>query len=264
MQLPVRARRKSDINVCVIRTRQGGIGTGMEKTVTKTAKTVEEALELALAELGVEKDQAQVEVLEEDKGFLGLGKKEATVRVTADVADEEDVQEDPEEEDGDVYYGDDETFEGDEASEAEDAAVNFVAEVLSGIGIHGKLDSYREEDVIYITVSGQDCGAAIGRHGETLDSISYLTNLVANRHSEERLRVILDIGGYRKHREEVLINMAHKAANQVLRNKRQYAMEPMNPAERRIVHAELQGVKGVTTHSEGEEPNRRVVVTLEG
>ena len=229
----------------------------MEKTVTKTAKSVEEAVELALQELGVEKDQATVEVVEEDKGFLGLGKQEATVRVTADVEEDE-------EDDGDVYYGDDESFEGDEASEAEDAAVNFVAEVLSGIGIHGKLDSYREEDVIHITVSGQDCGAAIGRHGETLDSISYLTNLVANRHSEERLRVILDIGGYRKHREEVLINMAHKAAHQVLRNKRQYVMEPMNPAERRIVHAELQGVKGVTTHSEGEEPNRRVVVTLEG
>ncbi len=235
----------------------------MEKTVTKTAKTEEEAIELALSELGVEKDQAQVEVLEEGKGFLGLGKKEVTVRVTAEVSDGE-ASADDDEDDGDVYYGDDESFEGDEASEAEDAAVSFVAEVLSGIGIHGKLDSYREDDVIHITVNGQDCGAAIGRHGETLDSISYLTNLVANRHSEERLRVILDIGGYRKHREEVLINMAHKAANQVLRNKRQYALEPMNPAERRIVHAELQGVKGVTTHSEGEEPNRRVVVTLEG
>ena len=232
----------------------------MEKTVTKTAKTVEEAIELALSELGVSKEEAQVEILEEDKGFLGLGKKEATVRVTADV--DEEVSDD--EDDGDVYYGDDESFEGDEASEAEDAAVSFVAEVLSGIGIHGKLDSYREDDVIHITVNGQDCGAAIGRHGETLDSIAYLTNLVANRHSEDRLRVILDIGGYRKHREEVLINMAHKAANQVLRNKRQYALEPMNPAERRIIHAELQSVNGVTTHSEGEEPNRRVVVTLEG
>lgn len=229
----------------------------MEKSVTKTAKSVDEAVELALAELGVDKDQAQVEVLEEEKGFLGLGTKEVTVRVTADVV------EDGEEDDGDVYYGDDESFEGDEAGEAEDAAVSFVAEVLSGIGIHGKLDSYREEDVIYITVNGQDCGAAIGRHGETLDSISYLTNLVANRHSEERLRVVLDIGGYRKHREEVLVSMAHKAANHVLRSKRAYVLEPMNPSERRIVHAELQGVKGVTTHSEGEEPNRKVVVTLE-
>lgn len=231
----------------------------MEKTVTKSAKTVEEAVALALAELGVAQDEATVEVLEEDKGFLGLGKKEATVRVTANV-DEDAVVEDEEEED--VYYGDDESFAGDEAGEAEDAAVGFVAEVLSGIGIHGKLDSYREEDVIYITVNGQDCGAAIGRHGETLDSISYLTNLVANRHSENRLRVVLDIGGYRKHREEVLISMAHKAANHVLRSKRAFVMEAMNPAERRIVHSELQNVNGVTTHSEGEEPNRKVVVTL--
>lgn len=230
----------------------------MEKTVTKTAKSVDEAVELALAELGVEKDQVQIEIIEEEKGFLGIGKKGATVKVTAEV--EEVVEED---DDGDVYYGDDESYEGDEASEAEDAAVSFVAEVLSGIGIHGKLDSYREEDVIYITVSGQDCGAAIGRHGETLDSIAYLTNLVANRHSEQRLRVMLDVGGYRKHREEVLINMAHKAANQVLRNKRAYVLEPMNPAERRIIHSELQNVEGVTTHSEGEEPNRKVVVTLE-
>lgn len=233
----------------------------MKKTIEKTAKSVDEAIELALRELGVEKEDASIEVVEQEKGFLGLGTKEATVRVTAEVEDEDGSSSD--EDDSDVYYGDDESFEGDEAGEAEDAAVSFVAEVLSGIGIHGKLDSYREEDVIYITVNGQDCGAAIGRHGETLDSISYLTNLVANRHSEERLRVVLDIGGYRKHREEVLVSMAHKAANHVLRSKRAFVMEAMNPAERRIVHAELQGVKGVTTHSEGEEPNRKVVVTLE-
>ena len=233
----------------------------MKKTIEKTAKSVDEAIELALSELGVEREEALIEVVEQEKGFLGLGTKEATVRVTAEVEDDESSSSD--EDDSDVYYGDDESFEGDEAGEAEDAAVSFVAEVLSGIGIHGKLDSYREEDVIYITVNGQDCGVAIGRHGETLDSISYLTNLVANRHSEERLRVVLDIGGYRKHREEVLISMAHKAANHVLRSKRAFVMEAMNPAERRIVHAELQGVKGVTTHSEGEEPNRKVVVTLE-
>ena len=235
----------------------------MKKTIEKTAKSVDEAVELALSELGVEKEDAQVEVIDQEKGFLGLGTKEVTVRVTAEVDDESATEDVAEDDDNDVYYGDDESFEGDEAGEAEDAAVSFVAEVLSGIGIHGKLDSYREEDVIYITVNGQDCGAAIGRHGETLDSISYLTNLVANRHSEERLRVVLDIGGYRKHREEVLVSMAHKAANHVLRSKKAFVMEAMNPAERRIVHAELQGVKGVTTHSEGEEPNRKVVVTLE-
>ncbi|HOO60978.1 MAG TPA: RNA-binding cell elongation regulator Jag/EloR [Bacillota bacterium] len=232
----------------------------MEKKVTKSAKTVDEAIELALTELGVSREEASIEVVNEgnDKGFLGMGKKDATVTVTADVADEAMVEEEEE----DVYYGDDESFEGDAASEAEDEAVSFVAEVLSGIGIHGKLDSYREEDTIFITVVGQDCGAAIGRHGETLDSIAYLTNLVANKHSEDRLRVILDIGGYRKHREEVLISMAEKAAARVIRSGRAVSLDPMNPAERRIVHSELQNVKGVTTHSEGEEPNRKVVITL--
>ena len=235
----------------------------MEKTVTKTAKSVEEAVELALAELGVEKDQAQVEVLEEGKGFLGLGKKEVTVKVTADVEDDDVSETIDDEDDGDVYYGDDESFEGDEASEAEDAAVSFVAEVLSGIGIHGNMDSYREDDTIFISVTGSDCGAAIGRHGETLEAISYMTNLIANKHSEQRVHVYLDVGGYRKHREQVIKGLADKAVSRVRRSGRKVVMEAMSPAERRIVHSYLQEVKGVTTHSEGVEPNRCVVVTPE-
>jgi len=226
----------------------------MEKTVVKTAKTVEEAKQAALEELGVTEDQATVEVVSEGAGFLGIGGK-AEVKVTADVAEEseEDV----------VYYGDDESYEGDAVSEAEDAAVQFVAEVLSGIGIHGNMDSYREDDAIYISVSGGDCGAAIGRHGETLEAISYMTNLIANKHSEQRVHVHLDVGGYRKHREKIIEGLADRAANKALRYNKSVAMESMNPAERRIVHSYLQGVKGVTTHSEGEEPNRRVIVTPE-
>ena len=203
----------------------------MEKTVVKTGKTVDEAIESA----------------------LGLGSKEAEVKVTADVSDAEEEEV--------VYYGDDESFEGDAVSEAEDAAVQFVAEVLSGIGIHGNMDSYREDDAIYISVSGADCGAAIGRHGETLESISYLTNLIANKHSEERVHVHLDVGGYKRHREQVIKNLADRAASKVRRTGRKVAMEAMNPAERRIVHSYLQDINGVTTHSEGEEPDRRVIVT---
>lgn len=232
----------------------------MEKTVTKSAKTVEEAIEAAIQELGVSKEECQIEVLNESsQGFLGLGSKEAQVKVTAEV--EENAEETSDEDE--VYYGDDETFEGDAVSEAEDAAVQFVAELLSGIGIHGNMDSYREEDDIYISVSGADCGAAIGRHGETLESISYLTNLIANKHSEPRVRVHLDVGGYKKHREQVIINLANKAAFKCKKTGRKVVMEAMNPSERRIVHAHLQNVKGVTTHSEGEEPNRRVIVTAE-
>ena len=112
----------------------------MEKTVTKTAATVDEAVEAAIAELGCAKEDAKIEVISEGAagGFLGVGKKDAEVKVTYDAPEEAEAQAPAEEED-DTYYGDDENFEGDAVSEAEDAAVNFVAEVLSGIGIHGNM-----------------------------------------------------------------------------------------------------------------------------
>ena len=226
----------------------------MEKTIVKTGKTVEEAKAAALEELGVSEDQATIEAINESEGgFLGMG-KQAEVKVTANVeeaSEEEEV----------VYYGDDENFEGDAVSEAEDAAVQFVAEVLSGIGIHGNMDSYREDDTIYISVSGGDCGSAIGRHGETLEAITYMTNLIANKHSEERVHVHLDVGGYRKHRERIIEGLAERAANKAVRYGKPVAMEPMNPAERRMVHSYLQSFDGVSTHSEGDESNRRVIVT---
>ena len=221
----------------------------MEKTVIKTGKTV---------------DEATVEVVEEgtEGGFLGLGRKDAEVKVTFN-SDEAAEEAAASEDSDDTYYGDDESFEGDAVSEAEDAAANFVAEVLSGIGIHGNMDSYREDDTIFISVTGSDCGAAIGRHGETLEAISYMTNLIANKHSEQRVHVYLDVGGYRKHREQVIKGLADKAVSRVRRSGRKVVMEAMSPAERRIVHSYLQEVKGVTTHSEGVEPNRCVVVTPE-
>ena len=239
----------------------------MLKTVTKTAKTVDEAVEAAIAELGCTKEQAQIEVVSEgsEGGFLGVGRKDAEVKVSFDDGSADEIEEasaaDDAEGEDEEYYGDDENFEGDAVSEAEDAAANFVAEVLSGIGIHGNMDSYREDDTIYISVTGSDCGAAIGRHGETLEAITYMTNLIANKHSEQRVHVHLDVGGYRKHREQILKNLADKAASRVKRSGRKVVMEPMTPSERRIVHSYLQGVNGVTTHSEGEEPSRCVVVT---
>ena len=237
----------------------------MEKTVIKTGKTGDETSEAALAALGCTKGQATVEVVEEgtEGGFLGLGRKDAEVKVTFN-SDEAAEEAAASEDSDDTYYGDDESFEGDAVSEAEDAAANFVAEVLSGIGIHGNMDSYREDDTIFISVTGSDCGAAIGRHGETLEAISYMTNLIANKHSEQRVHVYLDVGGYRKHREQVIKGLADKAVSRVRRSGRKVTMEAMSPAERRIVHSYLQDVNGVTTHSEGVEPNRCVVVTPEG
>ena len=233
----------------------------MEKTVIKTGATVDEAIEAALSELGCTREQATIEVVEEgtEGGFLGLGRKDAEVKVTFNSEETSEAAAPAASED--TYYGDDESFEGDAVSEAEDAAANFVAEVLSGIGIHGNMDSYREDDTIYISVTGSDCGAAIGRHGETLEAISYMTNLIANKHSEQRVHVYLDVGGYRKHREQVIKGLADKAVSKVRRSGRKFVMEAMSPAERRIVHSYLQDVNGVTTHSEGVEPNRCVVVT---
>lgn len=224
----------------------------MKKCMNFTGKNVDEAINNGLESLSFSREDVEIEVIEEgSQGILGIGAKQAEVKITYDESEESEDE---------VYYGDDESFEGEQITEAEDKAVSFVAGVLSGIGIHGNLDSYREDDTIYISVTGPECGNAIGHHGETLDAISYMTNLVANKASEERVHVHLDIDGYRKHREQVIINLADKASYKAKKSGRKIFMEAMTPAERRIVHSYLQNVDGVTTQSEGEEPRRKVVV----
>ena len=227
----------------------------MALSIEKSGKTVQHAINEALDELGLAVDDVVIEVLDEgESGLLGLGRRPAKVRVTAD--DQPiDQGSDPTE-----YFGDDEDYAGDPETPEEAETTTYVASILSGIGIHGKISSYREEDTLHIEVTGQDCGAAIGRHGETLEAIQYLASLVANKVSEARVRVIVDIGGYRRRREESLISMAERAAEKVSRTGTHYNMDPMNPAERRIVHSALQGYAGVTTFSEGEEPERHVVI----
>lgn len=226
----------------------------MPVSIEKTGKTIQDAIQAALAELNVSEENAIIEVLEEGDsgGILGIGKKDAKVRVS--------LEDDAEAEES-VYYGDDENYEGDPETPEEAAALDFVAKVLSGIGVRGNISSYREEDTIYINVTGRDVGAIIGRRGETMDAIQYLTSLVLNRHSEQHLRVILDIGGYRKRREETLVSLAKRTAEKVIKVQKSYEMEPMSAAERRIIHSALQDFPGVTTFSEGEEPERCVIIS---
>ncbi|MDD3503261.1 MAG: protein jag [Eubacteriales bacterium] len=260
----------------------------MADFVEKSAKTVQQAINDALDALGVTEDEAVIEVLDEGEsgGILGIGRKPARVRVShaeveaddsndmlpasdyadddsdysedmnADVSDDEQADESEAEP---VYYGDDE-YNDEPESQAESAAMDYVTDILRGIGIHGRISSYHQDGNLHIDVSGHDCGAAIGRHGETLDAIQYLTSLVANKHSEEHLRVVVDIGGYRRRREQTLINIAERAASKVNRSGKQYRLDPMNPAERRIIHSALQGFEGITTFSEGVDPDRYVVV----
>jgi len=231
----------------------------MAITIEKSAKTVQQAINDALDELGLSVDDVIIEVLDEGEGggLLGLGRRPAKVRVTAEEAEAAAETETAE------YYGDDEDYAGDPETPEEAETTSYVAAILSGIGIHGKISSYREEDTLHIEVTGQDCGAAIGRHGETLEAIQYLASLVANKVSESRIRVVVDIGGYRRRREDTLISMAERAADKVVRTGINYSLDPMNPAERRIVHSALQNFPGVTTFSEGEEPERHVVIAPE-
>jgi len=226
----------------------------MSISIEKTGKTIQDAIKAALTELNVSEDEVVIEVLEEGDpgGILGIGKKNAKVRIS--IEDEKIETEDA------IYYGDDENFEGDPETPEEAMALDYVSKILSGIGVRGNISSHREEDTIYINVSGRDVGAIIGRKGETLDAMQYLTSLVINRQSEQRLRVILDIGGYRKRREETLISLAKRTAEKVVKVQKSYEMEPMNASERRIIHSTLQEFPGVTTFSEGVDPERCVII----
>lgn len=237
----------------------------MAKFVEKSAKTVQIAINEALEELGATVDEVLIEVLDEgDEGkILGIGRRPAKVRVSLDEGAGDEAGDVPAEDvEEPAYYGDEAENEEGETGEESDA-VAYVAAILSGIGIHGKISSYWESDSLHIDVSGNDVGAAIGRRGETLDAIQYLTSLVANKSSKDRVRVVLDIGGYRYRRENTLVSMAERAAEAVVSSGRAYALEPMNPAERRIVHSALQSFPGVTTYSEGEEPDRHVIIAPE-
>ena len=245
----------------------------MERTIEKTGRTVEEAISQALEELAVSEDFALIEVLDEGEtgGLLGFGRRPAHVRVTVDenhlpagrkrVKKEEKISEP-------IPYLDeeDEEDQGGKVADqergvvsAENAVLDYIEAILSGIGIHGRIESYLGEDgSLHIEISGSDCGVAIGRHGETLDAIQYLSNIVANRFVDEHLRVMVDVAGYRTRREQRIQHQARRMAERVLDTGRESRLKPMSAAERRIVHLTLRDTEGITTYSEGAEPRRYV------
>ncbi len=203
----------------------------MAKELIKEAASVEEAVALAVAELGVSADNVTVEVLQEaQKKTFGLfGGADAKVKVT-------------------VKEG------------GAEAAVSFLKAVLADMGVADTEITAEEADgTCKISLEGQDLGFIIGRRGETLDALQYLVSLVANRNGGYR-RVTLDIGNYREKREGTLSALARKHAHQAAKNGRKTTLEPMNPYERRIIHTAVQQVEGATSWSVGSEPNRRVVI----
>ncbi len=218
----------------------------MVQSVERSGRTVEEAVEEALEALGLGRDKVEVEVLEEPaRGILGLvGQRPARVRVTPRV----DV--------------------GGKAKE-------FLEEILRHTGFaHASVSAREVEGVLRLDVEGEGLGALIGRRGATLDAVQYLVNLVAGRYArsgqraaeaeqEERLRIVVDAEGYREKRTRSLERLATAVAERVQRERRRAALEPMNPMERRIIHLTVQTCEGVTSHSEGEEPYRHVVIAPE-
>ena len=199
-----------------------------------TAKTVDEALTEALIKLETTSDQVEYEVIEkESNGFLGMFSKPAKIRVCK----KESVQE---------------------------IVTNFLNKLFSCMGIEVELViEYKEEEgELDIELKGEDMGLLIGKRGQTLDSIQYLTSLVANKDLEDYVKIKMDTENYRQRRKETIENLAKNIAGKVKKTRKPMHLEPMNPYERRIIHAVLQNDKYIETYSEGEEPFRKVVVTV--
>jgi len=223
-------------------------------SVEKTGKTVDEAVEAAIVELGVSREQIEYEVLEEpSKGLFGfLGGKPARVRV--ELVDTQGAV--PQEKKVRASVADK------PASDPVEVAKTFLMSVFKAMKLDVKIEKLTGIEQVTLNLRGEDLGILIGKHGQTLDALQYLTNLAAHRDSEERVRIIIDVEDYRKRREETLVRLAQRLADRVKLRGEKVVLEPMSPHERKIIHTALQDDLRVTTFSEGEEPFRKVVIAL--
>ena len=238
-----------------------------------SAKTVNDAITEASIQLGLTSASIEYDVIEKGSaGFLGIGAKQAVIeawkKVEKKVSKKEApkkeviVEEKPEEPVEEVISEKEEKLV-EVLPETVNACEKFLKDVLKAMDMEITLTSAIDEDgALSINIEGENMGILIGKRGQTLDSLQYLTNRVANKMQDGYVRVKLDTENYRQRRKETLENLAKNIAHKVSRTKKAVSLEPMNPYERRIIHSALQNDKYVSTHSEGEEPYRRVVVTL--
>ena len=266
----------------------------MIKTLEKSGRTEQEAIDAALAELGLERDDVNVEIVNRAKsGFLGIGAVKAVVRVSYEVADEpapapvKDVKpakkaekpsapaaskqpakakDAPAKQTSDVKSAAVIPADMPENVKAECEAVrSFLSGLFERMNVKADMEfSVRENGAIDVNLTGNNLGAVIGRRGETLDAIQHLTNYVVSRGNDKRAHINIDAESYRAKREESLVRLAEKMAEKAIKYKRNMALEPMNSYERHVIHTALQNYEGVSTNSTGEEPNRRVVVVYQG
>ena len=257
----------------------------MEDYITLSAKTLDDAITEALVQLGVTSDRLDYIVVEKgSEGFLGIGRKQAVIKARRKQEEkpvEEVVKEEPKVEEPVKEYSHARKPAREEKPEVKSApkkeaelakvepqtietCEKFIYDVMNAMGMEDvKVTSaVDEEGALSINMEGSNMGILIGKRGQTLDSLQYLTNRVANKMQDGYVRVKLDTEDYRRRRKETLENLAHNLAHKVKRIHRPVYLEPMNPYERRVIHSALQKDKYVETHSEGDEPYRKVVITL--
>ena len=273
----------------------------MNGSIRVSAKTVYDAITEALIQLGVTSDRLEYEVIEKGSaGFLGIGMKQAVIEARRKPEPKEEKVEEPVVEEpvrvepkkveavqpqkAAAEKKADEpqkaAFEKAVEKEAKEevkketklvevqpqtikAVEDFLKNTMKAMDMEVELKTEIDQDgALCVDMSGEHMGILIGKRGQTLDSLQYLANRVANKHQEGYVRVKLDTENYRARREETLRHLAKNIAHKVKRNRRPVALEPMNPYERRIIHSALQSDPYVMTHSEGEEPFRKVVITL--
>ncbi|MBR4906410.1 MAG: protein jag [Clostridia bacterium] len=266
----------------------------MRRSMEFSGRNIDEAIFHGLNEMGLSIDEVDVETVQkESKGLFGIGAKNAIVRLTErevpvvpdfeaeKAAMHERKSDRPKRESnerrerkprGEKKRESAEPREkeakvpaiaySEELAKENDAAI-FLSDLLKQMKIEATVEAAETEDGLRLNIISTTDGLLIGRRGETLDAIQYIVSLYVNKDRKENgyRRVSVDTEGYRARREETLRRLARKNAAQVARTGRSVAMEPMNPYERRVLHSALQGFRGVTTHSEGEEPNRRVIIT---
>lgn len=202
------------------------------REVVKSARTIEEAINAACNELELDRDEIEIEVLEEpNKGLFGLlGVRDAKIKVT-------------------------------EKCIPEKKAVKILTKIFDCMKMNVDISVQEADGYMRIDLTGPDLGVLIGRRGDTLDAIQYYINLAANKDTEKRTRFVLDIEGYRQRREETLNKLAYRLAEKARRKGKDVVLEPMNPHERRVIHTALQNHKDVFTYSEGEEPYRKIIIS---
>ena len=201
--------------------------------VEKSGKTIDEAVNEALKELNTTRENVEIEVVNEGKrGILGLGAEDAVVRVKMEVTPLQKAE-------------------------------KYLKDVMESFGIDVQLNGSYEEESVRVEIVGdsEEVGKVIGRRGDTLDALQYLTSLVVNKGEENYIRVTIDTENYRGKREETLIKLAKRTAGIVARTRKSITLEPMNPNERRIIHSALQEYRNVTTYSTGKDPHRCIVIT---